>query len=201
MRDSVAAVFPAFTETFEGHTTYLYLDVKGLVTTGRGNLVDPLSAALALPWQNPDGTPASRDRISAAWMTVKTAKAIEQRGGAAFASLTTIRLSAQAVDDLTTAKLRSNDEILAARFAGWEGLPADAQLAVHSLAWACGPAFRFPRFEAALASRDWAECAVECHLDETGNPGLAPRNAANEALFLSAASGDPSLVNGWGPRV
>ena len=108
-------------------------------------------------------------------------------------------LTVQGVNDLTLAKLRANDAILSARFAGWETLPAAVQLAVHSMAWACGPAFRFPRFEAALAARDYATCAVECHLDTTGNPGLAPRNAAQVALFTAAALfvADPDTIPGW----
>lgn len=200
MRPSVAAIFPTFTERFEGHTAYLYLDVKGLVTCGRGNLVDPLSFAQALPWTHPGGTPATSDEIADAWTAVKRAQWLAPRGGAAFAPLTLIRLSEEAIDGLTAAKMQANDRTLASRFDGWEDLPADVQLAVHSLAWACGPAFRFPHFEAALTIRDYPTCAVECQMASAQNPGLAPRNAADRALFLSAANGgDPTTVNGWQP--
>ena len=198
MRPSVTAVFPAFTADFEGCTRYLYLDVKGLVTTGRGNLVDPMPAALALPWKRHDGSLASSTEVAEAWQTVKGAQWLCQHGGAAFATLTTLRLDPADVDALTLAKLRQNDAALAGRFPFWDDLPASAQLAVHSLAWACGPAFRFPLLEAALADRDWATCADECQMDETGNPGLRPRNAADRALFAACLDpGDPDTISGW----
>jgi len=37
----------------------MYVDVKGLVTTGIGNLIDLLSAALELPFHHNDGTPVT----------------------------------------------------------------------------------------------------------------------------------------------
>jgi GH24 family phage-related lysozyme (muramidase) len=70
MKTAVAAIFPTFTERFEGHCTFLYCDVKGLVTTGRGNLVDPMSLALPLPWQI-DGSPATEAQVVDAWRPSK----------------------------------------------------------------------------------------------------------------------------------
>lgn len=203
MKPAVETVFPAFTEAFEGcpripQGTPMYVDVLNLVTTGRGNLIDPVEAALPLPWVRvSDGSPASADEVRAEWTRVKTGH-FALVGWRAASRGATVVLTQEAVDDLTLAKLHSNDALLRGRFDGWEDLPADVQLAVHSVAWACGPAFRFPRLEAALNARDWATCATECQMSETGNPGLIPRNRADKALFLSAlAGGDPDVVNGW----
>lgn len=190
MKPSVEAVFPSFTARFEGRLFHLYLDVRGLVTTGVGILVDPIAYALALDWRNPDGSKSSQGQIADAWHTVKAATSWAPRGGVAFAPLTEIRLTPNGVDALTLAKLRANDVELSRRVRGWETLPAPAQLATHSLAWACGPDFDFPKFLAALESHDWATCATECQMDATDNPGLVPRNRADYELFALAVHGD-----------
>jgi GH24 family phage-related lysozyme (muramidase) len=188
------------TASLEGRVLVMYTDVKNLVTTGCGILIDPIECALPLPWiRLADGAKASAAEIEAEWRRVKTGGFAElgylaaQRGA-------TIALSPASVDALTLAKMRANDTVLARRFRGWEDLPSDAQLGVHSLAWALGPRFAFPRFEVALVGGDWATCAEECTIDVLGNPGIVRRNEINRALFLSAASGDPALVNGWGPK-
>ena len=46
MNDSVLTTFPSFTQQFEGRIPFMYVDVKRLVTTAVGNLIDPLSTAL-----------------------------------------------------------------------------------------------------------------------------------------------------------
>lgn len=203
MRPSVATIFPAFTERFEGSVNCLYLDVKGLVTTGRGDLVDPVSLALSLPWRHLNGALASSAEVVAEWSRIKAATWLAREGWRSAKAMSTLFLTPSAIDALTLEKLRENDAALAARIAGWEDLPADAQLAVHSMCWADGVhgvLDKFPKFEAALARRDYMTCANECHLDAIGNPGLIPRNAANDALFVSAAhGGDPATVNGWLP--
>lgn len=188
MKPVVAAGFPAFTEKFEGKCSWLYLDIRGLVTTAVGLLVDPESLAQALPWRNPDGSTADFATVSGAWTTVKTHQEMRQDGGGAFAPLTTIRLTDQAITDCTAAKMYQMETVLKSRFPFWDDLPAPAQMGVLSMAWACGPAFDFPRFELALEHGDFAQCADECAISAVGNPGVIPRNDANRNLFLAAAA-------------
>jgi len=185
--DSVRAAVTAFTEQFEGNTTWMYLDVKGLVTTGRGNLIDPPSMALELPWRTADGVPATHDQILTEWLRVKGLAAQDQRGGGWFKKGAQLWLAQDAVDLLTMRKAASMDQYLTTRFANYATLYADAQLAVLSMAWAMGPAFHFPKFEAALAAEDYVVCACECQIDENQNPGVKPRNEANEHLFVTSA--------------
>ncbi len=52
------------------------------------------------------------------------------------------------------------------------------------MSWAAGPALVAPHWEAACKAQDWATAALQCHLDDSHNPGLRPRNAANRALYL-----------------
>jgi GH24 family phage-related lysozyme (muramidase) len=206
MRPEVRAEFLGFTDQFESNLGYLYTDIFGLVTTGRGNLVDPglrrrkagdgygaptSIRALGLPWKYPeDGRPATAKEVDTAWWIVKRAwPGVQSK---ACASLTVIRLDQGAVDALSFQVL---DEMWAAtlrRFEEAEEWPAPAQKATLSMAWAMGEAFEqgFPRFTAAARAQDWKRCSLECKMDETGNPGLIPRNFANKKLFEEAAAAE-----------
>jgi GH24 family phage-related lysozyme (muramidase) len=197
MRAFALAAFPEFSARFEGRVPFLYLDVEGLVTCGVGNLVDPISACLPLPWQI-DGRPATQQEIGDQWTRVKGAIQLEKRGGGAFLSVTTMRLTDDAIDDLVRTRAAQMNAVLVQRFPAFEDFPADAQLALMSLAWACGPDFRFPKLVVAVLAGDWSTCATECQMNVAGNPGLVPRNAANAALFRAAStSADPELLTGW----
>lgn len=193
MHASVAAAWYAFNEQFEGALPFMYLDVKGLVTTGVGNLIDPISAAVGLPWKNPDGTRASQAAIRAAWETVKNKPGWRLRGGVIYGSLTTIRLDWPDVEALVRKKLRQIESDIVARFPAFDAWPADAQMGILSMAWAMGPHFDFPRFASAARRQDFATCADECAISTVGNPGVAPRNRANAQLFRHAANAVESL--------
>ena len=200
MRPSVAAAFPEFTKSFEGYVPFMYGDVKGLVTTGVGNLIDPVQYAMGLPWlvDGDPTNPADDAAIIAAWHAVKARTDLTQHGGMAYAGVTNLRLTNAAIDQLVRSKCESNEAALAQRISNWALLPAAAQLAVLSMAWACGPWFVFPKFLAALKVCDYVTCAVECQMDATGNPGLVPRNRANARLFGACAQGgDPDVLAGW----
>jgi hypothetical protein len=72
-------------------------------------------------------------------------------------------------------------------FAQW---PADAQLALLSMAWAMGPGGppQFKNMAAACEKLDFDTAAAQCRMDETGNPGVVPRNKADKLLFENAAA-------------
>lgn len=187
MHDSVRDAFYGVNAPWEGVTTWLYLDVLGLVTVGVGNLVDPVEYALGLPFVHADGRRATREEIRSAWLAVKARKDMAARGGGAFRSLTTIRLTDDGVCQLVAKKLRQNAAHMRLRFVGWDSWPADAQLAVLCLAWAVGPSFRWPMLEAALRSGNFALAALECRISDKGNPGVKPRNEGMQAMLRNAA--------------
>ena len=58
------------------------------------------------------------------------------------------------------------------------------------MAWALGAGFaaQWPNFSAAVRARDWASASAHCRMDETGNPGVKPRNDADQQLFRNAAA-------------
>lgn len=196
----VAEAFPAFTQALEGHVDHMYVDILGLVTTGRGNLIDPIDAAVRLPWKI-DGRPATAREIREDWLALKNEDERRVRFGGKprplrelhfkyAAPLTRCRLTSADIDDLTASKLDSNVAFMVANhfpeFATW---PADAQLAVCSMAWAVGPAFarKFPSFAKFAQAQQWAACESACTIREAGNPGVVPRNKHNRLCFSNAA--------------
>jgi hypothetical protein len=202
VRDSVRTAFCRFTDRFEDNLRYPYTDRLGLVTTGRGNLIDagprrltaadPIgnadpAPALALPWMHPDGTLAPAVEVRTAWWAVKRAWPTVQ--STACEKLTTIRLSPAAVDALTFTTLDRMWAKLHSRFADLENWPADAQLGVLSMSWAMGEMFHFPHFEAAVAAQRFDIAAGppgdatidpskrgEAWMNNNGLPGPNPAN-------------------------
>lgn len=198
IRKAARDAFLDFTRPLEGCIEHLYLDVKGLPTIACGVLIATEATARALPLVHKDGTPATEDERAADWYRVKARRELAQQGARAAAAVAQLRLTPDGVEQVTWAKLELTVEALIRRFPAFGEWPASAQLAVVSLAWACGPAFAFPKCEAALRAQDWAGAAAECAINSKGNPGVVPRNRANRALLLGAAAGgDPDVIMGW----
>ena len=191
MRSVVRDNWLAFTEPLEGGIPYPYADILGLVTIAYGNLVDPLSVFLRLPLMLPGGVPASTAEKASAFQAVKNDRDAARYGHRYAASLTKVRLTREGMADLALRKLDSNDAALARRLEGWDDMPACAQMAMHSLAWACGPAANFPKLFSALDAGDYDAAAVHIHINEWSgtlhNKGLIPRNIAAKILMRNAA--------------
>src|SRR5258708_33388167 len=143
MKASVLSAFKSFSTKFEGALDYMYTDVKGLVTTGIGNLIDPMAAALVLPWKRSDGGSASQDEISTEWQRVKDAWPDVQ--SVATRSITTLHLDPKDIDWIVSSKAAQNEDTLRKRYPDYDNWPADAQLGLLSMALAMGPAINFPR--------------------------------------------------------
>jgi GH24 family phage-related lysozyme (muramidase) len=202
MRAAVMGAFPNFSARFEGRLDFMYADVLGLVTTGVGNLIDPIVHALVLPWvHKSDGSPASRSEVEDEWHMVKSRTDLDRRGGGAFGAVTSLRLEQAAIDNLVVSKMRGNEETIKGWWPGYDDACADGQMGVHSMSWAMGSLFNrsFPAFTKALLAGDYVKAAAQCHMNTVGNPGLIPRNAANVQLFTNAADvdrngGDPETL-------
>jgi len=116
VRDAVLGPFAAWNQQFEDYKRFLYADIKGLVTTGIGNLADPIGLALAMPWKI-DGRTASQAEIATAWNAVKSAFNAASTPPKAdwYAHLTNIRLDDGYIRTLVTQTLKANDAMLARR--------------------------------------------------------------------------------------
>ena len=191
MHDGVLSDFVTFTTPLEGKVPWMYVDVRQLVTTGIGNLIDPISLALPLPWVHKDiGEPAAEAAIRTDWDRVKGDLSLAKKGHRACEAITELRLTEEGIASLVRTKLTANEAQLTRVFSDWELWPADAQLGVLSMAWALGAGFpaSWPNFTQAARARDWTAAAANCHINEAGNPGVVPRNAANVRLFENAAT-------------
>ncbi len=191
MRSAVRDAWLEFTEPIEGGVACLYNDVRGLTTIAYGNLCNSPGEAAALPLVHPDGTFATTAEKIAAWSTVHSDPKCATHGWRYAATLTRLRLTRDGMGGLALRKLDQNDAALHNRLPDWESYPACAQMALHSLAWACGAAAHFPRLFSAAAARDWDACSVEITINEwtpegIRNAGLIPRNVADKILMLNA---------------
>lgn len=232
LHQSVFDVWHKFSEPLEGaRIPYLYADVKGLLTTGTGNLVDPLPLALPLPWKI-DGRPATEREIREDWMTLKGEDERRIREGERplrkmhhrfAAGYTRIRLDDADIIALVESKLHANVAYFAGKiFPDFATFPADAQLALCSIAWAVGPGLdvdafdngngKWPNLSRAVRAQDWAGCVAGVKADnhsgsyaakikEDNNAGVVPRNIANVLCFRNAAAvveaGAPIDVLHW----
>ena len=185
MKPSVMGAFLEVSSKLEGVVPWMYLDVLGLVTTGIGNLIDPLPESL--PFTKPDGTLASRVEIQAEWRTVKGATYLARQGHLAAKKMTSLRLTEEGIHQVVASKVSEMEAYLKKRFPSFDSWPADAQLATLSMSWACGPGFRFPSLAACLLAGDFEGASKVCHINTAGNAGVVPRNAMNEMLYRNAA--------------
>lgn len=209
MRASVRDAFVKYSIEHEGYTPFMYCDTLNLVTTGIGNLVDmgarngtdtsitAMAPALRLPWVHKHtGEPATQQEIADAWIKVKMA-GLSQHGGFAYESVTDLILTKEAIADLVHARLDLNDKILTQGYPSYEQWPADAQFAINSMAWACGPSFHFPRFHAALGQSppDFTEAGVQSEFHGGGKlDDPRSRNAQNAKMFMLAQM---AQTQGW----
>lgn len=190
MHSSVLSIWHTFSEPLEGRVHCLYLDVKGLVTTGVGNLVDPVSEALKLPWKHADGRLAGKDEVGAAWHNLKSQQNYAKLHWKYAAKLNDLRLTDEDIDALVVSKLATNERLLKKAFPKWDEWPADAQLAACSMAWAVGAGFPgiFKNFTKFANLDDWVSASACAKIKTAGNPGVVPRNKANALCFDNAAT-------------
>lgn len=194
--------YHAFSTPLEGRVLSPYVDVKGLVTVGVGNLIDPISLAERLPWTLTDGSKADLAQVRADWHLLKDAAGHYSKLHWKYAAAATkIRLTDEAVDALVDRQLDANEAIIKKRFPAWDTFPADAQLAIMSIAWAVGAGFyqKFGNLARCIDAQDWEGCVASCKIREEGNPGVVPRNAKNRFCFHNAAlvktyGVDPSVL-------
>jgi GH24 family phage-related lysozyme (muramidase) len=192
---SVVANWRAFNQPFEGVLNFMYTDALGLVTTGMGNLIDSPGAAQGLPWKNPDGSLADPDTVAAQWQAVKDGP-INSSVNAGY--LTTIRLDDAGIQQAIQNTMAQDIGVLRGYFPTWDSLPADAQLAILSMAWAMGPGFpaTFTSFTASINAGDFDTAASQADFKGVGvaNRIAANKFALHNAQIVSDQGLDPSTL-------
>jgi hypothetical protein len=207
MHDSVRDIWIAFNEPLEARLDFMYLDVRGLATTGLGNLIDatklrrnepprpPTDAERAdswviarrLRWLTAADELATDDQIDAEWDQIRARLEQAKRGGGTFRQFATLHLPDDEIDRLVFDKLDEMEGTLRRRkpFADFDLLPADAQLGLLSMAWGMGPMFNFPNFQGHVAAGRWDDAATECRFNPDKGT-IRIRNDRNQQLFRNA---------------
>ncbi len=200
-RNSVMDAFTKVQSQWEGVESNMYTDILGLVTTAIGYLIDsnnnknPMAnmdgygPALVIPWiHKSDGQPATQAEIIQDWQTVKNAhKASGSYDAPTDRKITQLKISPLVIQDLTASRMADNEKYLLQSLPGFAKFPADAQMAIHGMAWAMGGAFipkdGFHAFADAVNRGDWAAAKANSNFK-----GAAPqRKAGHDTMFDNAA--------------
>jgi GH24 family phage-related lysozyme (muramidase) len=169
---------------WEGNLNFLYLDSKGLVTTGIGNLVRNEATAQRMPFVDTrTGRPATADQISQAYDVVQSLPA--KRHADSYAPATHLRLPQEFVNQLMRSRLE-NEFLpgLRRELPHFDDYPPAAQRALIDMAYSMGlgKLGTFHKLRDACEAGDWMTAAAECH--RMG--ARAERNEWTRDLFLLA---------------
>jgi GH24 family phage-related lysozyme (muramidase) len=186
---------------WEGSAAFMYLDTRGYVTVGVGNLLATPEAAEALPFVTPPVRQRGelerdyQERMQlvpmapplakrGAWLVVKSMRPALRE--AAYEWATTLRLPEAAIDDLLRTRLQAEFlPGLAARFPGFDDLPAGPQRALVDIAFNCGLGGldKFTHLREAILRGDWPAAAAAS--SRAGS--RAARNSWTAELLASAS--------------
>ncbi|QSQ27255.1 hypothetical protein JY651_21090 [Pyxidicoccus parkwayensis] len=183
---------------WEGLVPYMYLDTKGNVTVGAGNLlatIEPTTpgdklAAKTHPFQNMDaGRAATPQEITEAYNKVKAMPA--KLFYTEYAQRPKIALTDAYSKQL--AKERYEKEFLPAvkrGFPDFETYPRAARRGILDVTYNVGPSVptSWPKLIAAVKARNWTMAAVECRTQPQNKEDT--RNEWRKELFLYAAKID-----------
>ena len=213
IHQSVIDKFIEFSTPLEGNEHAPYLDSIGLPSYGIGFLAwdshapQPAHLALGVKWTLPDGSTASDAEVirQITALHAQPALAHYKATSQVVLNATTVRVNDEEIKAELMRRLTVDYRWLEAHhFPQIGAWPADAQLAALSVAWAVGPdwpsifgnakrslAASPARFlEAIIHMPDAAHpghfLPAEIDIKEQGNPGIVPRNVANELALSNA---------------
>ena len=175
----------AHLEIFEGTVPWMYLDTKGFVTVGVGELLANAAKAETLAFLDPDGEASTQGAILDEFNRVSALA--PAKVAAFYRSPTSPVLPHSAIDTLLMNHLNFFDGQLAGRFQNYAGFPDPAKLGLLDMIYNLGQVGlfqHFPHFMAAVDKQDWLGAAANCH---RVGPSQA-RNDWTQQQFLAAAA-------------
>jgi len=206
---------------FEGVINWMYLDERGLVTTGKGNLIDPYATfGRSVRFVHKDGSPASDAEVKAEFDLVKSHTAPGGRTPAtgyakasAFQSITNLRATDADILKAVTQALTYKEAEARSYFAGYDTFPADVQVVLMQMGYAGGLAARRNELTPLLKKRDFWAARQYTYLSNSlrGRDGYKKYNAAFQLLMTTGwivdqcrgkkmlhwAPQDPSIFYGY----
>ena len=171
----------------EGSIDHMYLDTRGFVTVGVGQLLASEEAAAELGFIHRDsGAEATRDDIINEYRNLKS----QQPGLVAtrYREFTQLMLPEATIDAMLEQKIDEFSLGLQKELTDFDGFPDAAKEGLLDMAFNLGLnglMRKFPSFIAAAKRQDWNSCAAECHRNGIGES----RNELTVSLFKQAAQG------------
>lgn len=183
LRPEVVAGWCAWTARFEGRISWMYLDVRALVTCGLGCLLATPEEAQRLAWRHDGGELATAEAIRSEWWAV--AAMLPGRPASYYREAGALHLTEDEIDRVALERLDRNAAVVARALPELADWPAEVQMLAMSHAWALGAGWpaKWPKLVAALRAGDWQAAANECRISEAGNPGVRARNDAVEGML------------------
>ena len=179
------ATLRALIKAGEGSVSHMYLDTRGNVTVGVGQLLRTADEAKQLPFVHRDTqTAASAQDIELDFDAV--AKQTAGRSAGAYRQYTRLDLPEAAIDTLLDWRIAEFQTGLQAEFSGYDAYPDPAKEALLDMAFNLGLSGlvrKFPKLKRAAESGEWAICARECERHGIGEA----RNQETKALFERTA--------------
>jgi hypothetical protein len=184
------AAFYGLTVPLEGDIPHMYRDTEGWLTWGIGIRDDPgpTGTTLNRQWIKCSGYSASPAEITAEWQRIESGPL----GASAAARVVSMYCPQTERDAAFWMKVGDFETSIKAQFPAWETWPADGQLALLSMAWNYGPAFKrppatsttgWPDLAAALDKTDFDYAAEHCQ----AAAGPNARSRGCKILFFQAA--------------
>ena len=188
--DSVANL-----KNFEGSVPWMYLDTKGLVTVGVGQMLRDSASAQSLAFVDSSGQPATPDAILADFGRVSGLDPAHSPGF--YRVPASLALPPDAIDTLLMNRVTDFDSQLSGRFPAYPSFPDPAKLGLLDMIYNLGGAKLFGTFHhfmSCVDNQDWQGAADNCHR-------MGPSQARNDwtkrrfqaaATFVSDSASPPA---------
>jgi len=169
---------------FEGIVPWMYLDTKGHVTVGVGEMLKTAARAQSLGFVDRNNEPATADAILADYHRVSALPAA--KGADFYRASTSPTLPPDTTDAILMQHLTFFDGRLNRRFANYATFPDPAKLGLLDMIYNLGVSGLFkgyPSFTSYVQNQDWSNAATQCHRHGPS----AERNNWTKQQFLAAA--------------
>jgi GH24 family phage-related lysozyme (muramidase) len=172
---------------FENSVPWMYLDSKANVTVGVGWMLPDIAAAMALPFVDSAGRPATRQVVGDDFGRVS--KMTPARLPAFYRSPASPTLPQAVIDDKLRKALLAVDAWLRRRLPEYDAMPGSAKMALLDMGYNLGAAglLGYPHLLAAVKAGDWDAASRECYRH---GPGVE-RNAWTRTQFALARTQKP----------
>lgn len=150
----------------EGSISHMYLDTRGFVTVGVGNMLKTAADAQELTFVERDnGSAATAENIATDYNAVRERPYGMEYPASSFKTYTKFDMSDAEINMLLDRRITEFEARLRDDFLGFDSYPDRARLGLIDMAFNLGNhglVTKFPTFTAAARAGHWMKCAEEC---------------------------------------